>query len=242
MIAKLRRISKSAAADSYTELAANTPIATATTTTNFFSLPAELRNVVYETVAAKTVLRITDHRSSRLSKKRPIPTPSLLVASQQCRAEYLPILLSTARIEISITDFDFSNLMRVTGSLYNTELRALRQNRRLMTILSFSRSPKLGALESNLRRWATHRSAALDRLPWQYRLEQDPHSAVGTVIYAKCMANLRMVYLRVEEALQWEVQSIMDAVDMEGRWRNEKEIRVEAARSVSHFHGAEVTI
>lgn len=98
--------------------------------TSFFDLPAELRNHIY----ALAVQHIQQLRIVPRTSPIPVPIkrkhnrqndriPALFVTSRQCRAEYLPILLATAPIEIRILDFDFRSLGRIIGSLYSSELK-----------------------------------------------------------------------------------------------------------------------
>ncbi|KAF7188884.1 hypothetical protein HII31_09807 [Pseudocercospora fuligena] len=234
MLKKFRRSSKasttSATPPSSRHGSVATTISTKTTTssrtkTNFFSLPAELRNQIYNLAAKGIVLRLLDRKSQKLPKRRKTTidtVPSLFITSRQCRSEYLPILLSTAKIEVQVIDFDFSNIIRIIGSLYCTELKSLRLNPNLMLALSFTprSSDKLGIMEANLRRWAAHRSQGLDRLPWRYRLGAKPDSSVFVVSYHRCMAVLKMVKCKVEEGLGWELQRIMDVVEIPNREGN----------------------
>ncbi|KAI5361982.1 hypothetical protein Slin15195_G056310 [Septoria linicola] len=204
--------------------------------TTFFDLPAELRNEIYELTADNTTLRITALKgSSKTTKQQQDEAiPGLLIASRQCRAEYLPILLATSPIEISVKNFDFSNITRITGSLYSTELKALRANEHLTLRLTFSSSStgsRGQSLESSLRTWVTRRSAGMDRLPWHYALplrDRMPRASGHTAFmidYQKCMSTLRMLHAKVDEALQWELQIMMNELEVQDEvsgeyWRN----------------------
>jgi hypothetical protein len=117
---------------------------------NFFSLPAELRNEVYllATRDLKLTLRTDADKTQRFSNKitdhtsLTRPVPSLLLVSRQCRNEALPILLTVASIDIRVVDFDFKDVVRVEGSLYATELKALRRNQNLWVTVMFSAGGK----------------------------------------------------------------------------------------------------
>lgn len=117
----------------------------AASSTNFFSLPAELRNEVYLLATqglALTIRTITDKNQKKSSNNRPgsaaqaRPVPSLLLVSRQCRNEVLPIMLSTASIDVRVSEFDFKDVIRLEGSLYATELKALRTSESLWITLT----------------------------------------------------------------------------------------------------------
>ncbi|KAL9532025.1 hypothetical protein SMMN14_04293 [Sphaerulina musiva] len=163
--------------------------------TSFFDLPAELRNHIYA-LAVQHIqqLRIVPRTSpihvpiKRKDNRQNDRIPALFVTSRQCRAEYLPILLATAPIEIRILDFDFRSLGRIIGSLYSSELKALRSNSRLTLRLYFSNrasssfssssSPSCSSSSSipntflgfGLYTWIKSRAAGMDRIPWRYAL------------------------------------------------------------------------
>jgi hypothetical protein len=181
----------------------------------FFDLPGEIRNQIYELSARNATLRIVD--SSNLSKKSKTPRvdsnsfPGLLLASKRCRQEYLPILLSTAYIEASITNFDFKNVMRVIAGLYSTELRALRNNTNLVLSLLV---PSGGSQNEfmNIRRWAASRAEALDRLPWSYQLAPESLSAASAGSRRSCYYRMTFMFSAVEESLRWEMSHLIDVV------------------------------
>jgi hypothetical protein len=148
----------------------------------FYDLPAELRIKVYELVASETKLSLFSN------SPKPQP-PSLLFVTRQIRAEYRPILLSLAPVQAHIYDYDFSPLIRLIGSLYSTELKALRTNNSL--IISVHLTDYEVTKRDNmtlLRRWAVKRSEHLDRLPWSYELAVDPP---GGIFYPAARERLR---------------------------------------------------
>ena len=196
-------------------------LATTRPNTSFFDLPAELRNKIYEhTVSDVSRICIIKDIISTTKYARKDAIPALFITSRQCRAEYMPILLSSATISINISDFDFSHLMRITGSLYSTELKALRANPRLYLQLHFTkkRAPFTSA-EANLRRWITYRSTGMDRLPWHYELPiaLEKRSRCTYTRYIQnqelCMLVLRTLHPKVDESLQWELQIIMSELE-----------------------------
>lgn len=118
----------------------------AATSTNFFSLPAELRNTIYA-LAAKNVSLTIVRRWPGSSN----PIPGLLLASRRCRMEVLPILLSNCALTVKVIDFNFLNVLRVIGGLYSRELKALRMNKDLTIILDGSERSTERGLRTNLR-------------------------------------------------------------------------------------------
>lgn len=224
--------------------------------TSFFDLPAELRNHIYA-LAVQHVqqLRIVPRTSlipnTRNRNGRNDPIPALIVTSRQCRAEYLTILLATAPIEMRILDFDFRSLGRIIGSLYSSELKALRSNARLTLRLYFS-SPSSSSvpntfLEFGLYTWIKSRSAGMDRIPWRYALPvtmkqnvqqkrnlvrarnsssgrtcgSSGNSRSEVVNYRLCMSILAKLQNKVFESFQWEIMIIMR--QLESQYEEEEE-------------------
>lgn len=167
MLDKLRRKSRQDGAAARNPIATETsrpPIRTRTGNekrTTFFSLPAELRNVIYEEVAKEALIRIPSAKE-RGNKHLP-PVPSLLVVSKQTRNEYLPLLLESARIRVVVKDYDFRGVASVCRSLYSSELKALRKNNHLQIELLGDKCTKESLVA--LRRWLENRGRGLDRLP-----------------------------------------------------------------------------
>jgi hypothetical protein len=190
------------------------PFATRSTIT-FFDLPGEIRNQIYELSAHNATLRIVENSSSRKPKASravdPTSMPGLLLASKRCRQEYLPILLSTAYIEASITNFDFKNVMRVIAGLFPTELRALRENTNLVLSLLVPSSGSQNEF-ANIRRWASNRAVALDRLPWNYRLAPESLSVASSGLRRSCYYRMTFMFSAVEESLRWEMSHLINVV------------------------------
>ncbi|GIZ45453.1 hypothetical protein CKM354_000861900 [Cercospora kikuchii] len=208
--------------------------------TTFFDLPAELRNLIYEHTASETHLRLLAKNSEQSKYKRK-NIPGLLLTSRQSRSEFLPILLSTAYISITIQNFNFSNLIRITGSLYNTELKSLRLNPNLTIFLTFP-NPNSSvlpvrdqALESSLRTWITYRAAGMDKLPWHYaipirgRMPRESGHVRFMMEYKKCVGVVEGLRGKVSEVLQWELGIMRGELEeLEGSsvefWRERYEV------------------
>jgi hypothetical protein len=214
MFNKLRRKSKD-------ELATATPPrpkdcnlrASARATVTFYDLPAELRIKIYELVATET-------RLSPFSNSSKLKTPSLLFVTRQVRAEYRPILLSLAPVQAHIYNYDFAPLIRLIGSLYSTELKALRTNNSLTISLHLTDYEVTKRDNMTLlRRWAVKRAEHLDRLPWSYELAVDQP---GGIFYPAARERLRKLgqsILAVEalqsglhESLAAELQPVWEAL------------------------------
>ena len=227
MFNRLRRISK----DSACSLATSTPPTNArdhalsnAKTTTFYDLPPELRIKIYELVARETKLSLF------LISPTPKP-PSLLFVSRQTRAEYRPILLSLSPVQARIQNYDFRPLIRLVGSLYSTELKALRANSNLtislhLADLEITKRDQL----SLLRRWAVKRAEHLDRLQWSYRLVVGQS---GKILYPATEERLRklgrsIVAVRglqsaIHESLAAELQPVSDVLLARyGEWQAAK--------------------
>ncbi|KAK5692599.1 ferrochelatase hem15 [Elasticomyces elasticus] len=182
-----------------------------------FDLPGELRNHIYEYAASDIVLYLPSIEERR--KKISIPVCGLLLASKCCRKEFLPLLYSTAPLVVDVLDFDFRRIMCIVGSLYSTELKAMRANNTLILHLRTLNCTR--ANMDGLRRWLAHRADSLDRLPWRYEV-----FVADTVGRAGCFRQSREVayygdrlarmQMKLEEPLQWELQTIVAAFDRKG--------------------------
>ena len=183
----------------------------------FFDLPGETRNDIYELAAQDLALRLIPHtpgtQKRRASWKTTIPVPGLLLASRQVRRESMPILLSTAPVEVRVTNFDFRNLMRAVSSFYRVELKALRSNDNLTIRLTFRNSGKERDYVADLRRWAVQRADSLDRLPWTY-IYNFPETPREWCMPLKSLCdNLPALQSKVEESVQWELQTIVHLIE-----------------------------
>lgn len=197
----------------------------------FFDLPPEIRNVIYEDVASGTRVFIPStaaKKKEKESKTPPATTPSLLLVSKQVRIEYLPLLLECATISFAVRDFDFRNLMRVSSSLFSTELKALRKNPRI-TIRLLAQKPHRQTLAA-LRRWAQRRTEDMYTFPVHYSLvwpiltQLVPTSSsvhrINTYIARRAVLvqnveALATLSKEVPEALQWELQPVMEVFETE---------------------------
>ncbi|KAK4541201.1 hypothetical protein LTR36_008275 [Oleoguttula mirabilis] len=219
---KLRRSSKDAILESQPgsrhDGLATQPSLLAATDPNrpsFFDLPAEIRNAIYELHATDVTLSLPVQGKER--SRLPPRVSALLLASRQCRKEYLPLLYSTAPVAIEVRDFEFSNVMRVVSSLYSTELKAFRENPNLVIRLRTQNCTRDNL--NALRRWLVKRADSLDRLPWRYEVAvADPNGVVARFrlimreleFYAARLARLQV---RLEDTLQWELEAIIGAFD-----------------------------
>lgn len=217
MFNKLRRKSKDPASPLATaappDIKDHNPQASARTTVTFYDLPAELRIKIYELVANET-------RLSLFSNSPKLNPPSLLFVSRQVRAEYRPILLALAPVQAHIYDYNFSPLIRLIGSLYSTELKALRTNTRLTIALHLTDYEVTKRDNMTLlRRWAVKRSEHLDRLPWSYELADDKPGRIRYPAARERLLKLGQSTLAVEalqsdlhEGLAAELQPVWEAL------------------------------
>ena len=220
----------------------------------FFDLPAEIRNVIYEHVARDTRL----YNTGKKPNKSPLPVPSMLLVSGQTRREYLPLLLEFAPIAFRVKDFDFKSLMRITSSLYSTELKALRHNPNLTLRLQVSK-PSRDTMAS-LRRWLVKRAENLDRLAWSYGVIWAKHVQIlptssevhktNTYIQRRTLLtqNLEMMaqlHRNVDETLRFELEPIIAAFEEElarvapdppVSWRDENALMLYGIRMRSSVH------
>lgn len=197
----------------------------------FFDLPPEIRNVIYEDVTSEMKLYVSCTSAKKKEKETKIPpqnTPALLLASKQVRVEYLPLLLERATISFAVRDFDFRNLMRVSSSLYSSELKALRHNPHL-TVRLLATKPSKDSL-ANLRRWAQRRTDDMYTFPvsyalvWPKQTQLVPTSTsvhrINTYIQRRTVAMQNLEALAalikdVPEALQWELGPVMELFERE---------------------------
>jgi hypothetical protein len=181
-------------------------------TITFYDLPPELRIKIYELVAKETTL-------SLFSDSPKLKAPSLLFTTRQIRAEYRPILLSFAPVQAHIYTYDFSPLIRLVGSLYSTELKALRTNNSLtislhLTGLEVIQREKMALL----RRWVVKRAEHLDRLQWSYELADQsgriPYLAAQDRLRKLGQSTLavRILQSGVHESLAAELQPVLEAL------------------------------
>lgn len=195
----------------------------------FFDLPAELRNEVYEYVTLDATLTlpstlftgsISQKAKLALRRRKPVSAANingLLLASKQCRQEYLSILLSTINVVVEIKDFDFENLMRVSSSLDESDIRSLQSNRNLCLHLDTRNCTQkdLGAI----RKWLAFRTER-DQLPWRYEFPLSKHlppSKVGCVRLMRELEyyadNISSLAADVDESQQAELLAIINAFE-----------------------------
>jgi len=215
MLNKLRRKSK----DSPQAIATQRPQTAKSHTTaitsrshnglTLFDLPAEIRNFIYELCASSTSLVVSDPKKTTC--------PTLLLTSRQVRKEYAPVLLSSAPIVVHVSNFDFRPTCRLIGSLYSTELKALRANVRLVIKLHITKLPSKDDI-AHLRRWATRRSEHMDRLAWTYKIDrprvmtrslaQQRAELMGAIIRA-----VELLHGELHESLQFELEPVLAVLE-----------------------------
>lgn len=200
---------------------------------SFFDLPAEIRNTIYEYVILDATLSLPTNilstaKKSKLQFKRrkSVPTPinGLLLASRQCRQEYLSFLLSTVNVVIEVQDFDFDNVIRVASSLRpdDLETQALQSNRHLRLLLVTRNCTPKNLM--SLRRWLDYRKDKEANLPWRYEFPLDkmlPPTTMGRVrllreleYYADMISTLKV---DLNESQVPELTSIRDAFEIQAR-------------------------
>jgi len=180
--------------------------------TSFYDLPSELRIHIYELVARDTRLSIFS------ASPKHIKTPPLLLTSRQVRNEYRPVLLSLAPIRAHVGNYNFKPIMRVVGSLYSTELKALRKNNRLTIVLHLKNFDVTSEhCMTSLRRWAVKRAEHLDRLPWSYELVQSAASSLpmASAVAQMCrleksIAAVHLLQKSVHESLAAEIEPVAE--------------------------------
>lgn len=220
MFDKLRRRSKA----SVTSIASARPVAATPQTmsdshtnssrtkkTSFYDLPSELRIHIYELAARDTRLSLFS------ASPKHTEAPALLLTSRQMRNEYRPVLLSLAPIRAHISNYNFKPIMRVVGSLYSTELKALRKNNSLTIVLHLKNFDVTSEhCMTSLRRWAVKRAEHLDRLPWSYELVHSTSSSLpmASAVAQMCrleksIAAVRALQRSVHESLAAEIEPIV---------------------------------
>lgn len=121
---------------------------------SLLGLPPEIRNQIYEHVAASTTLIIAPLRP----RKPPAPS-GLLLACRQTQREYRSLLLSTAEIIVQITGYSFDNLIRVLEKLRKEDVASLSNNSQLRVTFFLSHVPTREDRQ-NLRSWSDYRATA----------------------------------------------------------------------------------
>lgn len=215
MLNKLRRKSKDSTQAVATQRTTTTGLSITTPKIhkglNLFDLPAEIRNVIYELCASTTSLVVSDLKKTTC--------PTLLLTSHQVRREYAPVLLASAPIAVNVSNFDFRPTSRLIGSLFSTELKALRANSRLTINLHITKLPNKDDI-AHLRRWATRRSEHMDRLAWTYKinrpksmtrsLAQQRAELLGAIIKA-----IEVLHSELHESLQFELEPVLAVLEEE---------------------------
>lgn len=120
---------------------------------SFLGLPAEIRNQIYEDLAWNTGLTL-----AAIKDRKPPPPVGLLLACKQTYQEYRSVLLSHAEIHVSVSNYSFSNLVRVLEKMREDDVAALRLNSQLWILLHVSHVPSRED-RTNLRGWCDYRDS-----------------------------------------------------------------------------------
>lgn len=232
MLNRLRRGSKAKPNDTHRQITTDNPgHTTGPHELTFLDLPAELRNTIYEHVAATTTLVLRPRGgvfTRHLATPSPSP-PSLSLVSRQVRRESHPVLLATARVVADVRDYDFRGVGRMAASLYGSELKLLRANARLAVRLHVSRAGGPGRRGRRrgdggddlapLRRWLVKRADSLDRLPWGYEVGWAPAPGLTPVTKREILQAHLVALARygegLHEALRWEMAPLVEALERE---------------------------
>lgn len=213
MLKKLRRNSKQQATTTTTATTAPSPTTSTLSPqkdpTTFHTLPPELRTQILTLAATSSPTLHLFHPTLT-----PHP-PALLLTSRQTHAESRSLLLSRAPVRAHITDYDFRPLVRWIGSLYPSELRALRANGGLVVALRLTGRGAGREGMVGLRRWAVRRAGGLDRLGWGYVVVLDGERRGWEKRAVELEAHwsaVRELGESVHESLEFEVQPVLEAV------------------------------
>lgn len=120
---------------------------------SFLGMPPEIRNQIYERLAIDTSLSLTPPKS----RKRGADPIGLLLACRQIYQEYRPVLLSSARMQIYVGDYNFGNVIRVLEKLAERDVDLLLSNDNLWIVLRLAHVPNWEDKKS-LRAWHDYRS------------------------------------------------------------------------------------
>lgn len=223
---------------------------------SFFSLPAEIRNDIYELIIADTTLSLPSQALTagqklklRTRKRRVLVTPinGLLLASRQCRQEYLSTLFSRGAVTVEVKDFDFEGLIRVSSGLDEMEVRYLQSNRNLTVQLMTQNCRQKDGFA--LRKWLNYLRDCDARLPWKYEVPLEkllPPTTMGRVrlmheleYYAEAISALEP---GISEPQRVELKLITAAVYKGVQWLEQElgelgQRRKDRSRSLAHMRG-----
>lgn len=148
----LRRLRRNPTRDSNASVSA-CPDTVLPSRASLLGLPPELRNAIYEHLAASTTLRLA---SAMKKRKKPQPAGLLLVSKQMLR-EYEPILLANAQLVIRIYHLDFRPAIDGIDGLRADTLDRISSNKRLTLQLALPAPPTTSELIS-LSDWLSYRA------------------------------------------------------------------------------------
>lgn len=140
--------------------------------TNFFDLPAELRNHIYELALRSPNPVIVDHQSF---KRRKLRVRGLLVVNQQLRAEAVPVFYGINAFEATF----YSTATRFPDCLGRDKVVMLRTFRAVARSLSAS---------TRLQTWLVHTGKAVERCRSHYSRLGLNEDALYVYVGARCGA------------------------------------------------------
>lgn len=189
----------------------------------FVDLPAELRGLVYEIVAADSTIRLEEVASWR-------EWPSICFASRWIYDEALPVVYRCSTFEARVRYLDFSQLIQFAESLPPICLSAMSCNERI-TIL-FDAIPNLEAIQmySLLQPWLSvcwSLAANGNEIQWFYAAPLNSTldlrvlrlSNISAILHHFGYDALKDVYAMIEdEHMKDEVAGMLLAVRSSAKW------------------------
>ena len=124
-----------------------------TSQSSFLGLPAEIRNQIYQELAAESLLILRPFKP-----KKPNALNGLLLACKQTRQEFKQLLFATAQIQIFVSEYKFSNVVRVLETLHEDDLEMLKLNPNLWIIFHLAHVPSRDD-RKNLQGWIDYRGS-----------------------------------------------------------------------------------
>jgi hypothetical protein len=191
----------------------------------FFDLPAELRGLIYEHVAADVTIRLEEVASWR-------EWPSICIASRRIYNEALPFIYRYAAFEARVRRLDFPKLIHFTETLPPTCLGAMSCNNRI-TIL-FDALPCLEAIQmySLLQPWPSlcwslaangndirwlYAAVLPNTLDWRLIYVGD----TSATLYRSGYYDLKDVYAMIEDdRMKDEIAGMLLAVQSSAKYTN----------------------
>ena len=125
------------------------------TQASLLGLPPEIRNEIYEYLSLETILVLPCTKP-----RKPSPPIGLLLACKQLWKEYRTLLLTQAAISIHVTDYNFSNMVRVFENMSQDDISILKTNTNLCIELYISHVPSREDRKA-LQSWCCYRASKI---------------------------------------------------------------------------------